>query len=551
MLDMRVVLLVLASFACTGAARRIQTPSDRISSSGAGGQQSQMAHRRAEESDRDPDLQEELTGEDKELQALTHSLVEVEQAEQVQEQAQPEVQVQFDEALYNELQKMAAERMKTVDKLRRGIPKLLRKNPDWKIFADDFLVIDQTSGTTVIGLEKNKQLLSLLRKLPLKNVRVQFTEIQFVETLWRNGRLKDEFREPFEPHFIAQWKFELGGNLFSQGPLDMEMETIFHLDGTNHIDYMMVRKCSANGWHVLHWPEINLLDDLATNTKKALAWIQDLLLQTSEAAEPSSPDQMNMPPTVAAEKPNIDIEKTLNILRANIPKLMSKELNWEIFDDDVLVIDQSGVTSTSGKSTRMLGKLLSTLQGKVVRDVQVKFTEMKLIQSTWQAGRLQGEVQEPRYPYVMAHWMVQLGTKGGFFGRWQKEETPIWIEADTVFHFGDENKIDYVQLKDVSVCGYALLRWPDVEVSESPDKSIQYIKEWIEDVRWQLVEDSKLQPAGDEATLRRLLELLNSNDPKAAAVINSDPQLRELYDLLTSSGEDPVVLDHGQQSSEA
>lgn len=158
---------------------------------------------------------------------------------------------------------------KVVDTLKTDIPQIFRKRPHWEIFAEDFKVIDQT-GVKLEGLESHKQLLQLLRKMHSRFITKDDIRVHFAY---------DERGLRIDPFLVARWKFQLGGEKvpfldfsYKDSPVEIEGEAIFHLNGMNYIDYVMIGAQFVNGLPFQAWPDLKLSDGAAENLKKVKAW---------------------------------------------------------------------------------------------------------------------------------------------------------------------------------------------------------------------------------------------------------------------------------------
>jgi hypothetical protein len=91
-----------------------------------------------------------------------------------------------------------------------------------------------------------------------------------------------------EPFVEARWKVHLSAGLpdvrFSSPLLwyalgediVIEMETAFHLNGENRLDYVRIDNWLINGRPFKQWPEVNLSGDVSTNLKKIKNWVEDI-----------------------------------------------------------------------------------------------------------------------------------------------------------------------------------------------------------------------------------------------------------------------------------
>lgn len=178
--------------------------------------------------------------------------------------------------------------------LKADLLNFLHKPLNWKIFAEDFKVVDQW-GAAIEGLGRNKLLFDLLRamchKFGARDVQVRLVEMNWIKSLWQNARLKWKSREPSTSFLVARWKLQLFNkdlrynsfeamlrSLHMDMPIDVEVETIFHIDTkSNKIDLMQIRQLFVNGMSMGvsdRWPAVKLSDTIERNLKKIGAWLQ-------------------------------------------------------------------------------------------------------------------------------------------------------------------------------------------------------------------------------------------------------------------------------------
>lgn len=161
---------------------------------------------------------------------------------------------------------------KVVETLKADIPKLLRKEPDWSIYSDDFSVRSSREGLAILKL-----LASLLKSRDKKLVVTEDIQVEFNDGRWkveRDGR-------PFDPYLIARWKLNLERpfNSFERmlrfitrptsayyrdsSECSIEGETIFHLNEKNKVDYVLIDELIVDGRKIFQWPRVELADDPA------------------------------------------------------------------------------------------------------------------------------------------------------------------------------------------------------------------------------------------------------------------------------------------------
>jgi hypothetical protein len=177
----------------------------------------------------------------------------------------------------------ASELEGAVSVFKRDIPRFLFKDPTWKIFSREFQLHDLITGATVAGLEDCKMRLTLLRKLikklGVRNHYVHITEMNWVESWFRNGKLRWTSSEPFQPYVQVRWKLELGarGQWRTKPPVEIEAATIFHIDNQTKVDYAQLQELSINGVAMSSdgmWPQVDFSEPHDWNLAKIEDWLK-------------------------------------------------------------------------------------------------------------------------------------------------------------------------------------------------------------------------------------------------------------------------------------
>lgn len=157
-----------------------------------------------------------------------------------------------------------------VKTLKTDISRILRKEPTWEIFGEDFTVIGP-SGSKVESLRLNRLFVHLLRRLRKKQAlkdKVQ-VELKPVSDLSKNL-------------IVAEWQVQLGRGRCPvrfwrrEAAFCIDAETVFHLNGINKVDYLKINKWLVNGWELRSWPEVDLSSSFAENMQKIEEWTQEI-----------------------------------------------------------------------------------------------------------------------------------------------------------------------------------------------------------------------------------------------------------------------------------
>lgn len=178
-----------------------------------------------------------------------------------------------------------------IARLKVDVPEILHKEPDWNIFATNFKVIDHT-GESLNGLIPAKALVKLLQK-----VREQFVLKDDIKV---NPIIRSLDRDPC---LAVEWKVQLSSAELQDSPLDIEAETVFHLNDKNQIDYMRIDNIQANGYNFRFWPNIGISDDLLTNLKKIKMWAREI----NDLSKIKDPEAVKLDPIDTEYK--VDVEE--------------------------------------------------------------------------------------------------------------------------------------------------------------------------------------------------------------------------------------------------
>lgn len=382
------------------------------------------------------------------------------------------------------------------DTLKADVPQLLEKEPNWDIFATDFKMIDQT-GAKLEGLDVNKNLLKLFRRMYKKYVSEEDDlELKFI----------DERDEP--PAFIvAQWKVRVGSQerpffdfFLRDNPVEIEVETVFHLNDQGRIDSARIDKWLANGHYfpvkMQLWPEVLLTDDRIASIKKIKEWERSI--QVLKPLRPSAvdsirgavPSRREVLLQVAAQvvvqaglllflgkkvvEDGLDgvagdqEADAVRNLQALIPDILVKEPDWANFAEDFKMVDQTGVTVFGLGPNKFFLQLLREVHS------QLAFTPLK------DDYRVQTEIASEvrpdgtREPVVTSRWMINIDTRRRppiiSDARWNLETSlearaldllqgwsfPLSVSGNATFRFNQERKVSCVSIDSWTVNGQEL-----------------------------------------------------------------------------------------------
>lgn len=175
---------------------------------------------------------------------------------------------------------------RNIDALKADISSILRKEPRWGLFTDDFQVYDRRNfrkalglfdTPTLSGLRKTMVLLKKLRWIAERFAVKEDIQFDFIDG--------ETYMEEIVPKrsFKVRWRIEVrgeGATGFVIEPIDFDLRTVFHLTDTNRIDFVRIDKFTANGQVVRDWPQLIDTDDFdedkkfkdEANMKKMRAW---------------------------------------------------------------------------------------------------------------------------------------------------------------------------------------------------------------------------------------------------------------------------------------
>lgn len=174
-----------------------------------------------------------------------------------------------------------------VDTLKIEIQNLLHDEPDWSHFAEDMRLIDH-SGDELKGLGANKRFLKLLRRLCEKFAVKDDIQVHFLSLDPGTHQMSFDdrgFEEQFDNLLVANWEVQVDKRIL---PVDIALETIFHLNSKNQIDYVKIDKLTVKGVFGRHVPKLKLSGDRASNLKKLKEWgqrIKELELLSADELE--------------------------------------------------------------------------------------------------------------------------------------------------------------------------------------------------------------------------------------------------------------------------
>lgn len=354
--------------------------------------------------------------------------------------------------------------------LKDGFLDLLLRNKElrWKMFSEDFKLIDQ-AGAKLEGIGINKILINLLRRIR-KRLKVEVIQVHFVQrhlshSLYIDGELKEDLNEPFDPYLVVLWEVQLRSKDVPFGykdiPIEIDAEMVFHFNHENKVDFMQIDRWLVNNQQFIAWPDIRLFDSPSRNLMKIEEWVLGI-----------------------KELQPLDRSKVIGTLKEDVLRVLPlrKEPSWWICAEKMKLVDQTGAILEGLQPIRQLFRLVRKMHRKFkVKDVQVHFIENNGMQETWRQGnRNHGTLKgtdEPLEPFFVARWKLTLCTKGIFLRK------AIDIEAEILFHFNHDNRVDYMWMDKWLVNGQMLNVWPDVVLSDDPAGNLKTIEQWLRDVK--------------------------------------------------------------------
>lgn len=164
---------------------------------------------------------------------------------------------------------------------------------------------------------------------------------------------------------------------------------------------------------------------------------------------------------------NEKLDRVLQVLAADIPEILHKDLTWEIFAEDFKVLDQTGGQVEGLEASMLFTKLLRRMNRKfaVNDDIRVHF-------SVSPSGLL------------VSQWQVLFSTRRPRLLFWRKEASVcIDMDVEAVFHLNEKQEVDYMKLNKWLVNGQELKSWPTVKVLDKPSRNRAKMERWAQEIR--------------------------------------------------------------------
>mmetsp|Transcript_133338 Transcript_133338/g.242979 ORF Transcript_133338/g.242979 Transcript_133338/m.242979 type:complete len:549 (+) Transcript_133338:112-1758(+) len=219
------------------------------------------------------------------------------------------------------------------------------------------------------------------------------------------------------------------------------------------------------------------------------------------ASLPEGGENLEMEEEQIDSENKLDLQTVVETLTSDIPQILRKEPNWDIFASDFHV---NSSREGFGVFYLLSGFLKSRSQIFLLEeDVQVNFVD----------GR---DFEEPFDPFFVARWKLVLERPFNplesvirYLSFWRQND-PITIQAETVFKFNKRNEVDSVQINKLVVDGRKTMSWPAVSVQKDPSEFLAKIQNFV-----QHVELDPLQK------LREWAEDLKDLDHSVTPIINT------------------------------
>mmetsp|Transcript_17461 Transcript_17461/g.31278 ORF Transcript_17461/g.31278 Transcript_17461/m.31278 type:complete len:495 (+) Transcript_17461:29-1513(+) len=144
----------------------------------------------------------------------------------------------------------------------------------------------------------------------------------------------------------------------------------------------------------------------------------------------------------------LDCQRAVETLKSDIGKILNQEPHWEVFTDDFKVIDETG--------TRLEGLEACKMHLESLRRFPQRFSINDDLQFIFLDGQ---DIDQQCDPMLVGRWKIRLGGVTIPFLRFFKENVPLDIEVETLFHFTDNNQVDYMRVQDLLVNGVELQDW--------------------------------------------------------------------------------------------
>lgn len=179
----------------------------------------------------------------------------------------------------------------------------------------------------------------------------------------------------------------------------------------------------------------------------AFAATRDLLISNNPAAAFGAKGD--------AEKVVLDFETVISLLTDDVANILHRKPHWHILAEDVEVVDNKGDKIEGVTLTKKLLELLCFMREAFGAKDTIR------VQSI-------GGLDKPFEPFIVVRWKVQLG------------KFPIHIDAKTVIHLNDQNKVNLIVIEDCFMNGVKVQSWPEVELSEElTPENLNKVEHWL------------------------------------------------------------------------
>jgi len=339
-------------------------------------------------------------------------------------------------------------------------------------------------------------------KFSVTDFRVRFIEQNLVTSTYLNAQFKGETQQALDQDVVAHWSLVLAPKESPGTSIVIKAETLFRINRDNKVSFAQIGACFVNGNQVspMLWPDVGAFEDSGN-----LESIEDWIRRFSATYQPPSSDSslsIGDPPT-----DDSGINKAIATLKADFPKILRQEPHWNVFADDVTLVDQTGTALIGVQNNQLLTSLLRKLPRKFsVKNVKVVYLETTAFISWYKDGKFVKKMQEPLTErswrgqgserVLQLGWKVDINTKEWFW----KRSRPLTLRAETVVTMNAEGLIDAIVVDKITVNGWDVLAWPDVDLSEAPESSMEFIEQWIQDIKFQLTEQGEEYVMKDDMT---------------------------------------------------
>jgi len=304
---------------------------------------------------------------------------------------------------------------KVVDILQSDISNILREEPHWALFAEDFQVIDQT-GASLNGLDSSRLLLRRLRRICQKFTVKDDIQVQYTQVI-----------AGFE--LVARWNVRFGR-------FRHQLKTTFYFNDVNQVQRLQIDKWFVNGnWFqmpITTWA--SSIKDLQPSNH-----IEDDSAPSKDAIENDISANLVLDNGKSVYKSELpDFDKVVDTLQSEIPNILRAEPRWNMFAEDLTMTDQTGARLEGLEANkRLLSKLRVLFQDFALND-----------EITVQC------IQAVTDFLLVFRWEVKLsGLELPFLPH---ADMPATIKATTTFHFNGKNEVDLVRIDRWRVNGEQL-----------------------------------------------------------------------------------------------